>query len=57
MFFHVAIQQSFINKVGAFIWYPEGGRLTELSFENDFMIFSCLLTNYYGALTRRRRQR
>ena len=39
MFFHVAIQQNFINKVGAYIWYPEGGRLTELSFQNDFMIF------------------
>ena len=38
MFFHVAIQQNFINKVGAFIWYPEGGRLTEFSFQNDFMV-------------------
>ena len=38
MCFHVAIQQNLIINEGAFIWYPEGGRLTEFSFQNDYMI-------------------
>ena len=38
MFFHVAIQQNFVNNEGALIRYPEGGLLTEFSFQNDFMI-------------------
>ena len=45
MFFHEAIQQNLIINEGAFIGYPEGGRLIEFSFQNDFMI-ACLLTSY-----------
>ena len=45
MFFHVAIQQNFVNNEGALIWYPEGSCLTEFSFQNDFMIYHLVLVD------------